>query len=221
MPITTTARPMMNGAMLAPGAVLRASVMARTRISRAATNAPRNWARMYGPTLAHGNPRRRARPTLTAGLIWAPLTPPATYTPMTTPKPQAKFTVVKLPKVPGAGSGSPTALRSTKWATTPSPKIRRVKVPRNSANSSVVNVFRRNEQPSLLPPAVHGLLRGGVLPPRVRSCRTVLGHSRAGLLALSRVGYGRITGNRFDEVRNPPLPFAIALLRELRWRAPP
>jgi hypothetical protein len=73
---------------------------------------------------------------------------------MTTPKPQAKFTVVKLPKSPGAGAGSPTALRSTKWATTPSPKINRVKVPRNSANSSVVKVFRRNEQPSLLPPAL-------------------------------------------------------------------
>ena len=33
MPITTTARPMMNGARLAPGAVLRASVMARTSIT--------------------------------------------------------------------------------------------------------------------------------------------------------------------------------------------
>jgi hypothetical protein len=38
---------------------------------------------------------------------------------------------------------------------------------------------------------------------------------------LSRVGYGRITGNRFDEVSGPPLLFAIALLREVRWRAPP
>ena len=36
MPITTTARPMMNGARLAPGAVLRASVMARTSITRRA-----------------------------------------------------------------------------------------------------------------------------------------------------------------------------------------
>ena len=33
MPMATTASPMMNGAMLAPGAVLRASVMARIRIS--------------------------------------------------------------------------------------------------------------------------------------------------------------------------------------------
>ena len=36
MPITTTARPMMNGARLAPGAVLRASVMARISITRMA-----------------------------------------------------------------------------------------------------------------------------------------------------------------------------------------
>jgi hypothetical protein len=33
---------------------------------------------------------------------------------------------------------------------------------------------------------------------------------------LSRGGYRLITGNRFDEVSEPPLPFAIALLRELR-----
>src|SRR5918993_1497305 len=177
---------------------------------------------MYGPTLAHGNPRRSARPTLTAGLIWAPLTPPATYTPMTTPKPQAKFTVVKLPKVPGAVSGSPTALRSTKWATTPSPKIRRVKVPRNSANNSVVNVFRRNEQPSLLPPAVHGLLkRRGPPSPCSVMPNSVGTFTRGAACVVKSWLRARITGNRFDEVRDPPLPFAIALLRELRWRAPP
>ena len=36
MPITTTAIPMIQGARLAPGAVLRASVMARISISKMA-----------------------------------------------------------------------------------------------------------------------------------------------------------------------------------------
>ena len=51
MPITTTARPMMNGARLAPGAVLRASVMARISITRMAV-----------PMISLRSPPRTERP---------------------------------------------------------------------------------------------------------------------------------------------------------------
>jgi hypothetical protein len=43
MPMATTIRPMMNGAMLAPGGVLAASVIARMRNSRMAV--PMTWSR--------------------------------------------------------------------------------------------------------------------------------------------------------------------------------
>jgi hypothetical protein len=43
MPMATTASPMMNGAMFAPGAMLRASVMASTRITSMAV--PMIWSR--------------------------------------------------------------------------------------------------------------------------------------------------------------------------------
>src|SRR4029453_7166723 len=48
-----------------------------------------------------------------------------------------------------------------------------------------------------------------------------VGSFTRGLLVLSRGCYGPMTGNRFDEVSGPPLPFAIALLRSRRERAPP
>src|SRR5512132_1198416 len=118
---------------------------------------------------------------------------------MTTPRPHAQW-IDWAPAENGV---------STVWATTPTPKMISVKVPSTSADSSPISVLRRNEQPSLVPP---GLTSSSRCPPScVRSCRTVLRHSPAGLLALSRGGYVAITGNRFDEVSGPPLPFAIAL----------
>ena len=42
------------------------------------TNAPSTWATQYGTTLGQGKARLTARARVTAGLMWAPLTPPAT-----------------------------------------------------------------------------------------------------------------------------------------------
>jgi TRAP-type C4-dicarboxylate transport system permease large subunit len=47
-------------------------------MSAAPANAPSICATMYQGTLAQGNPRRTAKAMVTAGLMCAPLIPPAT-----------------------------------------------------------------------------------------------------------------------------------------------
>ena len=108
--------------------------------SAAPTNAPMTWAAMYGRTFIHGNLRRTANASVTAGLMWAPLTPPATQT--------AKATAIAQPQV--ISSQSPAALKivsgpavrpdpgrpATATATTPSPNAIRTNVPKNSESNS-------------------------------------------------------------------------------------
>src|SRR6266540_4197310 len=88
--------------------------------------------------------------SVTAGLMCAPEMPPATYTPIVTPMPHAQWTDC-APAVNGV---------STVWATTPTPKMIRVKVPSISAESSPSRVSRFIEQ--------HASLRAAC----VRRCRT-------------------------------------------------
>src|SRR6266545_3799953 len=109
-------------------------------MSSAARNAPTVWAPQYGSTLPHGNPRRTASASVTAGLMCAPEMPPATYTPMITPMPHAQW-MDCAPALNGV---------STVCATTPTPKMMRVKVPSISADSSPARVLRRNEPASFL-----------------------------------------------------------------------
>src|SRR6266511_5599674 len=101
-------------------------------MSSAARNAPTVWAPQYGSTLPHGNPRRTASASVTAGLMCAPEMPPATYTPMTTPMPHAQW-IDCAPAVNGV---------RTVCATTPTPNTMRLKVPSISAESSPSRVLR-------------------------------------------------------------------------------
>src|ERR671918_229817 len=94
----------------------------------AATNAPAVCASEYGSTLRHGKPLNVASAIVTAGLMWPPDTRAATYTPKTTPRPQPHATESWSPRAPSA--------LVTTWATTPTPKMIRMKVPRNSAINS-------------------------------------------------------------------------------------
>ncbi len=110
------------------------------KTSAAPTNAPITWAAMYGRTFAQANLRRTANASVTAGLMWAPLTPPATQT--------AKATAIAQPQV--ISSQSPAAWKitvgpavrpdpgraATAMATTPSPNAISTNVPKNSESSS-------------------------------------------------------------------------------------
>src|SRR6266508_2874017 len=77
--------------------------------------------------------------------------------PMTTPIPHAQW-MDWAPAEKGV---------STVWATTPTPKMISVKVPSSSADSSQTSVFRRNEQPSLVPPWPTGSRRAPSRSPEV------------------------------------------------------
>src|SRR5436190_13954256 len=95
---------------------------------------------MQGATFGHGNFLRIAKARVTAGLMCAPLTPPATYianvTAIAQPQvissqsPAARKIVVLFSVRPEPGSAA------TAIATTPSPNAISMKVPRNSARHS-------------------------------------------------------------------------------------
>src|ERR1700744_1527679 len=106
----------------------------------ALTTAPSPEATHNGSTLFQENLRRTAKASVTAGLMWAPDTPPAIQT--------AKATAMAQPQV--IRSQSPDAWKivvgdavrpepgsaATAMATTPSPKAISTNVPRNSDSSS-------------------------------------------------------------------------------------
>src|ERR687884_258985 len=79
----------------------------------AAAKAPTVWATMYVGTFLHGKSRFTAKPSVTAGFMCAPLTPPATYTPKATARAQPQ--VIK--------SQSPLATKGPKNSAESSPQI--------------------------------------------------------------------------------------------------
>src|SRR3954452_22077716 len=81
---------------------------------------------------------------VTAGLMCAPLTPPATYTAKATAKPQPQPMMSQSPLAAKIWPPRPDWLSAaTAIATTPSPKQMRANVPRNSAASSPARPTRQ------------------------------------------------------------------------------
>ncbi len=77
--------------------------------------------------MRHGKPRRGAKPGVTAGLMCAPLIPPAAWTPNVTANAQPQVTMTQL-----AGPNEPACLPepgrpATASATDPSPSSGRMK----------------------------------------------------------------------------------------------
>src|SRR6476646_8596253 len=106
----------------------------------APTNAPTTREIQYGTTFGHGNLRRTANARVTAGFRWAPLTPPATYTPKTTANAQPQVSSSQSPAarkiVVGVSARPEPGSAATAIATTPSPNMISTAVPRNSARQS-------------------------------------------------------------------------------------
>src|SRR5919107_3935810 len=76
--------------------------------------------------------------------MWAPLTPPATYTPKATARAHPQAISSQSPLAAKISVPRPDWFRAaTAMATTPSPKAIRTRVPRNSASSSPHTVARR------------------------------------------------------------------------------
>src|SRR6478752_6463580 len=99
-----------------------------------ATKAPAVCATMNGSTFDHGKRRKAAAAIVTAGLRCPPDTPPDTYTPIMTARPQAMFIERYWPLLP------PPRLTC---ATTATPKTMSTSVPRNSARTSRLVVDTR------------------------------------------------------------------------------
>src|SRR5215208_6177838 len=98
----------------------------------------------YPGTLLHGKPRFTAKARVTAGLMWAALMPPATYTPKVTANAQPQAMRSQSPLASKISSPRLDWLRAaTAIATTPSPNAIRTKVPKNSAESSPQTVERQ------------------------------------------------------------------------------
>src|SRR5689334_297314 len=103
--------------------------------------------------------------------MWAPLTPPATYTPNVTARPQPQPMISQSPLAAKICVPRPDWLRAaTAMATTPSPKEISTKMPRNSARSSPQVVCRQDAR-----------LRGAVAPAAISGRRRDVLESLAGL----------------------------------------
>src|ERR1700760_223157 len=95
---------------------------------------------------------------VTAGLMCAPVTPPATYTPQITANIHPKTISNQSPVARKIVGGDDFKARpdwfsaATAIATTPSPNMIRVNVPKNSARYSPLAVFR--QVPRLAPATV-------------------------------------------------------------------
>jgi hypothetical protein len=110
-------------------------------------------------TFAHANLRRTTKASVTAGLMCAPLTPPATHTANATAKaqphaissqsPAARKIVVEVCARPEPGKAA------TAMATEPSPKAIKQKQPRNSASSSP---YRPPMRPTVRPSPLRGVM---------------------------------------------------------------
>src|ERR1700761_2739480 len=95
---------------------------------------------MYGTTFAQANLRRTAKASVTAGLMWAPLTPPATQTAMATAIAQPQVISSQSPAarkiVVGVAARPDPGRAATAMATTPSPNAISTNVPKNSESNS-------------------------------------------------------------------------------------
>src|SRR5687767_3024235 len=89
---------------------------------------PRTCATTYPGTFAHGNVPIVASPIVTAGLRCAPLTLPTEYTASVTASAQPVVITIQPASLP-------LVRFSTTLATTPSPRMTRIAVPRSSARS--------------------------------------------------------------------------------------
>ena len=90
--------------------------------------APIICAAMYMGTSAHGNLPATASPSVTAGLMWAPLTPATVNSATNTAVPHPN--VIAIQPAP-----SPLVPSRTTFATTPLPRRRRRVVPMSSARN--------------------------------------------------------------------------------------
>src|SRR5438309_7648637 len=89
--------------------------------------------------------------SVTAGLMWAPVMPPATYTPMTTAIAHPQVMSSQSPDASKILVPRPDWLRAaTAMATTPSPKAIRTMVPRNSAIQSPPSPFKKPDLLAIL-----------------------------------------------------------------------
>src|SRR5699024_5457488 len=78
-----------------------------------------------------------ACPSVTAGLRWAPETPPAIYTPNATARPQPQPMIIQSPAATKISSARPEPyIPTTASPTTPLPKAISTNVPINSESKS-------------------------------------------------------------------------------------
>src|SRR5919198_6580039 len=109
---------------------------------------------MYPGTLDHGKPRLTAKATVTAGLMCAPLTPPATYTARVTAKNHPNPMINQSPLASKIFVPRPDWFSAaTAIATTPSPNRMSTNVPKNSERYSPQAVARHPVFPRTAPAA--------------------------------------------------------------------
>src|SRR5699024_361905 len=93
-------------------------------------------------TFFHSTSPLKACPNVTAGLRCAPDTPPATYTPNATAKPQPHPIIIQSPPAAKISSALPEPyIPATTSPTTPSPNKINTNVPKNSDNISPQTFF--------------------------------------------------------------------------------
>jgi hypothetical protein len=128
---------------------------------RAPDERPQDLGGPVGDDLGPGKARLTAMARVTAGLMWAPLTPPATYTPKATASDHPQAISSQSPLAAKISSPRPDWFRAaTAMATTPSPKAISTNVPRNSASSSPHTVARKRA----IDRAIANHLSGGRAP---------------------------------------------------------
>src|SRR5205814_3813722 len=124
--------------------------------------------------LPQANLRLTAKARVTAGLMWAPLTPPATHTAMATAKahphaissqsPAARKIVVGVWARPEPGRAA------TAMATTPSPNAIKTKHPRNSA---IISPYKPVIRPTVRPSPRKGVISDIINLPTVPVCSDI------------------------------------------------